>query len=68
MDKGKTKILLIEDDETIWTILTSILLYNGYAVVPCEEGSKEYQLVVDIAGITAVEEITFSKLMLNNYI
>lgn len=30
--------------------------------------SNEYQLVVDIAGITAVEEITFSKLMLNNYI
>ena len=32
------------------------------------EGSNEYQLVVDISGITAVEEITFSKLMLNNYI
>lgn len=29
---------------------------------------KEYQLVVDMAGITAVEEITFSKLMLNHYI
>lgn len=29
---------------------------------------KELQLVVDIAGITAVEEITFSKLMLNNYL
>ena len=32
------------------------------------EGSNEYQLVVDISGITAVEEITFSKLMLNHYI
>lgn len=32
------------------------------------ERTNEYQLVVDIAGITAVEEITFSKLMLNNYI
>ncbi|QNU67305.1 HD domain-containing protein [Ruminiclostridium herbifermentans] len=32
------------------------------------ENTNEYQLVVDIAGITAVEEITFSKLMLNNYI
>lgn len=32
------------------------------------ENSNEYQLVVDISGITAVEEITFSKLMLNNYI
>lgn len=31
-------------------------------------GSNEYQLVVDISGITAVEEITFSKLMLNHYI
>ncbi len=30
--------------------------------------SNEYQLVVDISGITAVEEITFSKLMLNHYI
>lgn len=29
---------------------------------------NEYQLVVDMAGITAVEEITFSKLMLNHYI
>lgn len=32
------------------------------------ENSNEYQLVVDISGITAVEEITFSKLMLNHYI
>lgn len=32
------------------------------------DNSNEYQLVVDISGITAVEEITFSKLMLNNYI
>lgn len=32
------------------------------------DDSNEYQLVVDISGITAVEEITFSKLMLNNYI
>ncbi|MDR2600609.1 MAG: HD domain-containing protein [Oscillospiraceae bacterium] len=30
--------------------------------------TNEYQLVVDIAGITAVEEIVFSKLMLNHYI
>ncbi len=30
--------------------------------------NNEYQLVVDISGITAVEEITFSKLMLNHYI
>lgn len=29
---------------------------------------NEYQLVVDMAGINAVEEITFSKLMLNHYI
>lgn len=28
----------------------------------------EYQLVVDMAGINVVEEITFSKLMLNHYI
>ena len=28
----------------------------------------EYQLVIDMAGINAVEEMTFSKLMLNHYI
>lgn len=33
-----------------------------------EPKRNEYQLVVDMAGITAVEEITFSKLMLNHYI
>lgn len=33
-----------------------------------ETERREYQLVVDMAGITAVEEITFSKLMLNHYI
>jgi HD superfamily phosphohydrolase len=32
------------------------------------KGEVEYQLVVDMSGITAVEEITFCKLMLNNYI
>jgi HD superfamily phosphohydrolase len=33
-----------------------------------KSGEIEYQLVVDMSGITAVEEITFCKLMLNNYI
>jgi len=33
-----------------------------------EAGGTDFQLVVDIAGITAIEEIVFSKLMLNHYI
>ena len=43
------------------------LLYK-IAIREPKDNPDDYQLVVDIAGITAVEEITFSKLMLVNYI
>jgi len=39
-----------------------------YKITVKEIQNDNYQLVVDIAGITAVEEIVFSKLMLNHYI
>jgi len=48
------------------TFDTERLLYK--ISVRENEDHSDYQMVIDMAGITAVEEITFSKLMLNNYI